>query len=131
MPTRSRLRIAWYTLIGAILLASLWPRLGVHGSPLGEFIGHGWAHFLIYVAAAAIALLAWRSRTGLTLSFGLAILSIGLQLLRGIIAGYAADIRALVINLLGVAAGILLGLNILILKTGSQRDSTSGGARFL
>ena len=125
MLTNSRLKIGLYVLIAVIATASLWPGANLHASPLGAYIGHGWAHFLLYAAAASLALLGWKHRTGLAVSLGIAILSVGLQILRGMLGGCPTDIRALVTNLLGIAAGALLGLNILILSSSSRQQSTA------
>ena len=125
MQTKMRLRIFWFMLMGAVALASLWLGPNEKISPLGAIVGHKWAHFLIYVAVASIALLAWKKLTGLLLAVGAAVLSICLQIIRGMITGFTTDTRALVINLLGIAAGVLLGLNILTLQSKSQPELSS------
>jgi hypothetical protein len=45
-----------------------------------------------------------------------------LQVLRAIVSGRITDHQGTIINLLGIAAGVLLGLNILAL--GSSRETT-------
>lgn len=112
MPTRSYWQISWCVLIAAIALASLFSGDSMHKPPLNAYIDSGWAHFFAYMAAAALPLLAWRRRTGLMVSFGVAILSVLFQMLRGLIAGHVYDFDATAINLLGIIAGILLGFNI-------------------
>lgn len=112
MPTKSYWRLSWCVLIATIALAALFSGDVMHKPPLNAYIDSGWAHFFAYMAAAALPLLAWRRRTGLAISLGVAILSVLFQVLRGLMAGRVVDFDATVINLFGIAAGILLGFNI-------------------
>ena len=68
-----------------------------------------WLHFLIYAAAAAIPLLVWKRRIGLLLAVAIGV------------TGLILSDR--VINLFGVAAGTLLALNILTLRSSSKPPS--------
>jgi hypothetical protein len=61
--------------------------------------------------------LGWKPRAGLATSFGIAFLSVALQILHGLIAGRLADAHVMVVNLLGVISGILFGFNIRALQT--------------
>ena len=107
MLIKSRLRLIWWLLTGAIVITSLVPGLTFHDPGISEYINSDWAHFLAYAAAGAITVLAWRLRTGLAISSGMAMLSFGLQVLRGLVAGRGTDFEGAVINLLGLAAGVL------------------------
>jgi UDP-GlcNAc:undecaprenyl-phosphate/decaprenyl-phosphate GlcNAc-1-phosphate transferase len=114
--------ISWFVLTAAIAIASLLPGANLHDPALSAYINGNWIHFIVYAAAAALPMLAWRFRTGLALSFGISILSVGLQVLRAIVSGRITDHQGTIINLLGIAAGVLLGLNIITL--GSSREAT-------
>ena len=116
MLTKPNLRICWCILIGVISLVSCFPGASLQRPLFGLNIDSGWAHFLVFAVAATIPLLAWMRRTALTLDLGIAILSVGLQLLRGFAANRPMDSAAMVINVLGIAAGILIGLNLGILR---------------
>jgi hypothetical protein len=112
MLIKSRLRLIWWLLTGAIVITSLVPGVTLHDPRLTAYINTDWAHFLAYAAAGAVTLLAWRLRTGLAISSGLALLSFALQLLRGLASGQGMDVEGAVTNLLGLAAGVLIGLHI-------------------
>ena len=112
MRTKSYWQLSWCVLIALIALTSLFSGEIMHKPPLNEYIDSGWAHFFAYMAAAALPLLTWKRRTGLAVALGVAILSVLFQILRGLVAGSVVDFDATVINLFGIAAGILLGLNL-------------------
>jgi hypothetical protein len=115
--TSSRLQQLWSLLVGTIVLVSLLPHLGIHINPLdAHFNGH-WVHFLAYAAASFLPLLAWRRNTGVAIDMGMVVLGTGLEILRAGLEGRSPDIQYIVINALGIAAGILLGLNILTLRS--------------
>ncbi len=120
--TRSRFRSIWLFLIVLISVATLWSGISGARSPLGAIVGHRWAHFLLYLVLGCIAFLAWRMLTAFIISFGMILLSVVLQLARAGFAHAATDTRAAVVNLLGIIAGALLGLNILTFRSNSQRD---------
>jgi choline-glycine betaine transporter len=126
MPTKSYWQVSWCVLIAVIALASLFSGEIMHKPPLNAYIDSGWAHFFAYMAAAALPLLAWKRRTGLVVSLGVAVLSIVFQALRGIIAGSPVDLNAIVINLFGIIAGILLGFNIITHRARSKEQLTLG-----
>jgi len=112
--------ISWYALIGAVGFMSLLPTASLHDPSLGTHINGNWIHFLAYATLAVFPIVVWRIRTGLVLTFGMAILSIGLQVLRGLVAGHITDLQGTMINLLGIAAGVLLGLNLLTLRSSCE-----------
>ncbi len=112
MRINSRLRLFWLLLTGSLAIASLVPGATLLDLHLSGFINRDWAHFLAYAAVSAIALLAWKLRTGMAISVWMAMLSFGLQVLRGLASGRGTDVEGAVINLLGIAAGILIGLHI-------------------
>jgi|SRR5271165_2464558 len=122
--TSSRLQLLWVLLVGTIVLASLLPYLGIHANFFDAYFNGHWVHFLAYVAASFLPMLAWRRNTGLALSMGMVVLGTGLEIVRAIVEVRSPDIQYIVINVLGIAAGILLGLNILTLRSRmSQADS--------
>jgi hypothetical protein len=82
----------------------------------GYFDRH-WVHFLAYAAVSILPLLAWQRRPALVLSLGVAGLSAMLEIIHGIVTDKSASLEGIVVNLLGVIAGALLGLNILALRS--------------
>lgn len=60
--------------------------------------------------------------TALMLAFGLFLLSVSLHLLHWLITGGATDYFGIVVNFLGIVAGILLGLNLLVQRSRSKKN---------
>jgi hypothetical protein len=121
------LRGAWFTLIVAIALVSLLPRTASYLPILGPYLDRGWAHFMVYGCAATLCMLAWRSRTALFLASGLFLLSVGTQFLHSFKVGLDPDSFSIVVNMFGIAAGILLGLNLVTLRSRLKQRVTVGG----
>jgi hypothetical protein len=111
--TSFRLQLLWGLLVGTIVLLST-IRLWVNQiSILGAYFNRDWVHFLAYVTVSILPLLAWRRKTGLALSLGMVVPATGVEIIRAVMAVRSPDVHYMVINTLGIAAGILLGLNIL------------------
>lgn len=102
-------------------LASLLPGATLHHPYFGVQFDSGWTHFLAYTVAAVLSMLVWKRRTGFVFALGISFVSVVLQILRGWIAGHPTDLYGTVINLLGIAAGVLLGLNIIALRAHASR----------
>jgi hypothetical protein len=129
MRISSHLRLCWLVFIGVIALGCLLPRASLHDPFLRAYVDSGWVHFLAYAAAATLSLLAWTRRTGIVLSFGLVISSVCLQILRAQASGQVIDYYGTVINILGITAGILLGLNILTLRSRAKQAPPAQAGR--
>jgi VanZ family protein len=122
-----RLQFYWLLLAGTILLISLLPHPPIPSTPLGTFLSSSWAHFLVYLGVSVLPLLAWPRKTGLMISLGVAVISVGVEILRGLFIYRSVQVEDIVVNLFGVAAGILLGWNILTLR--SRIDSSTASAQ--
>jgi hypothetical protein len=121
--TSSRLQQLWALLVGVIALASLLPYLGIRTNIFDAYLNGHWVHFLAYVGASFLSLLAWRRNTALALSVGIAVLGTGLEIVPAVAEARPPDVQYVVINALGIVAGILLGLNILTRRSRmSQAD---------
>jgi hypothetical protein len=116
-------------LTGGVIIASVLPGISLHDPRIADKVNSGWVHFLVYMVAAALPVLGWKFRTGLPMSAGLAILSVVLQSLHGFVTGRGNDSHDIVINLLGIASGILLASNILVLRGRGKARSSSSAER--
>lgn len=124
--TNRRLQLYWWMLAGTIAIASLVPHVYLPNNILGTYLNWPWIHFLVYLAVAILPVIAWRLRVGLAICLGMTIASVGLEVLRGLVLYHSVRVQDIVVNLLGVAAGSLLGLNILTLRSRSSQVDHSG-----
>lgn len=130
MLTKSRLRLYWFMLVSGVIVSSLLPGVvGLRDSLIAGNITSNWLHFLVYALVATLPMLAWKSRSGLAVSLGVALLSVALQVLHGFTSGRVTDSHITVVNLLGVTSGILLGLNIRVLQSQPKERSASNTDR--
>jgi len=116
IPISSRLRFIWFTLIAVMVVASMLPRDGVFAAIRASY-DRGWMHFLVYAVLAALAMFAWKSKTAILSSLGLFAFSVGLHMCHLFFNGRAIDYFGLIVDLLGIVAGILLGINIMVLRS--------------
>jgi hypothetical protein len=126
---KSRFRLLWYVTTVGITIASLLPGLSLHDPRIVGSIDSNWIHFLAYVFVAVLPVLGWRIRAGLLISFSTAILSVVLQVLHGDVTSRGVDKHGMMVNLLGIASGTLLGLNVLALGTHSKQLTASDADR--
>lgn len=116
-PTKFQLRIILLALIGGVAVIWLYPFTGSQLAQYESLIDRGWLHFLVFAVIATINMLAWRQPASFITAFGLFAISVGLQLIHNARTGLGIDRFALIANLLGISAGVLLGLNIATLKS--------------
>jgi glycopeptide antibiotics resistance protein len=62
------------------------------------------------------------------ISLGVAVISVGLEILRGLFIYRSFHVEDIIVNLFGVAAGILLGWNILTLRSRMSQVDGSGAS---
>jgi hypothetical protein len=116
----NRLLYLWCLVIGGIISVSilhssrpLYQHLAIYGS-------NRWVHFVAYALILTIPIGVWQRKSSMFFSFIPAFIGITLELFR---AGYpwSAEIaQTIPADLFGVAAGILLGLNIRTMRHSSK-----------
>lgn len=121
-----RLQLYWWLLAGTIVIASFVPRTCLSIGLWGTYFNWPWVHFLVYLAVSILPVLAWRIRTGLAVTLGLAVASLGLEILRGLLLYRSVRVEDIVVNGFGIAAGALLGLNILTLRSRASQVEQPG-----
>jgi hypothetical protein len=91
---------------------------------IDHFIGvnnfNSWAHFLAFAAVATIPVAAWRQRTNQLLSLIFIFVGIAIELMPSFVPGAFVRPQNAPADLFGVGAGILLGLNLRMLRTASR-----------
>jgi hypothetical protein len=111
------MRIVWSLFTGAIVLVLLLQCAGISSALRGMYFDRGWAHFLVFAIAVTLCMLAWKHRTAFAVASGLFILSGGLSLLHSLVFRSPIDYFGILVNLFGILAGVLLGLNILVFRS--------------
>ena len=110
------LRVIWCSLLGAALILS---NLPAEGWPYGEityYASNHWFHFLLYAAIVAIPVTMWKRKYRFMLSLVAVLLVIALGSLQTFIPGHGNRSQNAMPDLFGVAAGVLLGLNLRMIR---------------
>jgi glycopeptide antibiotics resistance protein len=116
-PISRRLQLSWFLVAGTVLFLSLLPGPIFSTYSLRAYVNLYWVRFLIYLLVSTFPVFAWRLRTGLFLSLGLGAVSAGLEVFRGSFLYRSVRFEDIVVNFLGITAGILLAVNIQTLRT--------------
>jgi hypothetical protein len=116
MNNQLRLRCAWGVLAGGILLISTLPGIGRLGQAIAPYCTNQWTHFLVYAALATIPCAACRVRRGILCCFLVVGLSVVCGVLHGITAGPAGISENILSDFFGIAAGVLLGMNLRVMS---------------
>ena len=112
MSNKRRLRYLWCTLMGGLVFISILPESGWMCQIVGGHDLNRWVHFLAYGTMVAVPFIVWRSRTDIWLPLILVATGIALEFLQRLIPGSNVQVQNALADLFGVAAGILLGLNL-------------------
>jgi hypothetical protein len=112
MHKQLRLSIIWCVLAGVVLVMTT--SRGEHwiGHVTDQYCPNRWVHFLLYAAVTAIPCAKWRTKRWLLCCFSVVGACIAYGLIHIIVSGPNVDTEGVVSNLFGVAAGVLLGLNL-------------------
>ena len=116
MLTNTRLGYLWCGLTGGILLMSSLPGSSLIYKVVAAHDLIRWVHFIAYALVASIPVAAWRLWTSVLASFAIAVLGIAFELLHAFIQGCAIFPQNVLADLFGVACGILLGMNIRVMR---------------
>ena len=115
--TETHFRALAVLLMAGIALIWLLPFIGIEITVNDLSLDEEWVHFLVYALAATLCLLAWRSPRPLVIAWSLFALSVVLQILHNYKLGRHIDVSTICVNLLGIAAGVLLGFNLRTLRS--------------
>jgi putative effector of murein hydrolase len=138
MRTSNLVFRVWCLLIGGIFLVEILPGRNWLYDLIATFDSSRWVHFLVYTAVVAIPFAVWRSRRNVLLSLVPVFLTYALEYVQSCVYGPYVRHRNLSADLFGIAAGILLGLNLRAMRSsgtplGNARSTSSSAApvRFL
>jgi len=110
-------RAVWCFLLGAALILSNLPGTGRHYAMITEYASIHWFHFLLYAVIVAIPVTVWKRKYRFMLSLVTVLLVIALGSLQTFIPGHQNRSQNAMPDLFGVAAGVLLGLNLRMLRS--------------
>jgi hypothetical protein len=120
MLTNNRLFYLWCVLTVGIVLISILPGSSGIYHFLAAYDSNRWAHFLEYAALAAIPVAAWKRKASMLFSLILAIVCIALELRQTYIPGSMIHGKNVPADLFGIAAGVLLALNIRVMRNSAK-----------
>ena len=118
------LRVLWPSLLGAALILSNLPTTGWPFQAITPYASNHWFHFLLYTVIVAIPVTIWKRKYRFMLSLVAVLLVIALGSLQTFIPGHQNRSQNAMPDLFGVAAGVLLGLNLRMI-----RDPLTPGAK--
>jgi len=129
MPKRNQLFYPWCVLVAGILTISILPA----GSWIYQFIAgyysDRWVHFVAYASAATVPVAVGRYRKKILLSFVPVAVSIVFEAFRAGTLGPHMRTQNVPADLFGLAAGILLGLNIRVMRNSAKsKDNVTSNA---
>jgi hypothetical protein len=106
----------WCVLICGIISVSTLDFERWASASMQMFDANRWGHFLIYAAAVAVPVAMWQSRSRILLSIIPVMIAIVIDSLSS--GGLFASVRAQIIpaELFGTVAGVLLGLNLRLMR---------------
>jgi VanZ family protein len=126
---RNLLRGIWFALLGSALVLSNLPTSGAPFDSIAILSTNHWFHFLLYAAIVAIPVTFWRRKYRFMLSLVTVLVVIALGSLQTFIPGHANRSQNAMPDLFGVAAGVLLGLNLRMLRA-SATVGEGGESRY-
>lgn len=127
MFKNKRLVYLWCLLICGIFLISILRGSSSSYDLIATFDSSRWVHFLIYASIAAIPVAAWRYRRDVAFCLVTVIVSVALELLQAHTPRLNAQTHNISADMFGIAAGILLGLNLRLMKN-SAKSLEHGGS---
>jgi hypothetical protein len=131
MLTKRLLFYLWCLVAGGILLTSMLPGSGWTYQAIAVVGANRWVHFLVFVSLVAFPVASWARRNDVLIFLTTVVFVIVLEFSWMLIPGLSGRPQNVLANLFGLAAGILLGLNIrMMLKTEKEIDNTRVQAEF-
>jgi putative effector of murein hydrolase len=116
----NRFLFPWCMLVCALFLSSSLHSARSAYEYIAPYDSSRWIHFLVYAVVVALPVGTWHRRESVFLSFVPPILSIVLEALQ---AGFPLSLlrtQTIPADLFGLAAGILLGLNIRTIRNAAR-----------
>jgi hypothetical protein len=134
MLRKNHLVYLWCLFLSGILLTSILRGSNWNYPLVATFDSSRWAHFLAYALLAATPVAAWRYRRDVAFCLVPVVMSVALESFQAHTPGPNFHFQNVAADIFGVAAGILLGLNLRLMRgsaksLGSVDSNPSGSDR--
>ena len=120
MLTKKSLFIIWCVLIVAIAWIAVLPSENLVHHLAVEYDSNRWLRFLAYASIVAIPVSAWKTRTAIAISLLPALIGMALEVWQSNIPGLLGRPENVTPDLFGIAAGVLFGLNIRMMRKSAK-----------
>jgi len=118
MINRLWLRCVWALLVAAALLISFLGNVLFTSPPANR-----WLHFLVYAAATSIPCALWRTKGAVIFSLAIVCCSVMSGTAIAIWSWYGVRAESTVSDFFGIAAGLLLGVNLRVAWNASEKGA--------
>ena len=108
--------LIWCVLILAIVWIAVLPSDSLVHHLAVEYDSNRWLRFLAYASIVAIPVSSWRTRTRIAISVMPALIGMGLEVWQTHVHGAFGRSENVTPDLFGIAAGVLFGLNIRMMR---------------
>ncbi len=130
MLKKNRLVYLWCLSLGGILFLSILRGSSWYYDSIAAVDSSRWAHFLAYALVATIPVAAWRYRRDVAFCLVPVLMSVALESLQMHTPGPVAHIHNVSADIFGIAAGILLGLNLRIMRNSAKSSDNAHSIPF-
>jgi hypothetical protein len=120
MSIENRLFYIWCVLIGVIFLTAILSGGSLAYQKIAAYDANRWIHFLAYAAVATVPIAVSKPRTRMLLAFLPPVICIALEFSQAHLSGPLTRAQNVPADFFGLAAGVLLGLNIRVMRNSSR-----------
>jgi hypothetical protein len=125
MLTKKSLFIIWCVLILSIAWIAVLPSDNLIHHLAVEYDSNRWLRFLAYASIVAIPVSSWRTRTAIAISVIPALVGMALEVRQAHIHGLFGRPENVTPDLFGIAAGVLFGLNIRVMRKSAKPSNNA------
>lgn len=116
MLSRNVVHAVWYCLLAAALAVSTVPAEYFPSAAIAAWVSNHWFHFVFYAVLVAIPVTIWKKKYRFMLSLVAIFVVIAAGALQAFRPGRWNSSQNALPDLFGVAAGVLLGLNLRMIR---------------
>lgn len=128
MLKSNRFLFLWCALIGGIIFVAILPGNNWIYKLIADYDSSRWLHFLAYGAVVAVPFATSKYKRGFLFAFIPPIVCIALESSHANVPGAAVRSQNIPADLFGIAAGVLLGLDLRVLSNSEKPLNTPGSA---